>query len=317
MRRASLEVAALGRKLAGDLGGTLEAVILGEKISEEVTSLLGQYGAQQVHALEHPLLARYTARAYAMALSPLVKEVDPEIFLLAGTTLGRDLAPRVATSLGTGLAADCVHAALGEDGILVLKRPVFAGKAYAEVAIPKARPQMATIRPNVMPAGNPSPDSKPQVHRVSCALDETRVRTRVKEVVKASSGLVELSEAKIIVSGGRGMKGPENFSLLEDLAKPLGAAVGASRAAVDAGWREHKWQVGQTGKTVSPDLYVACGISGAIQHLAGMSSSKCIVAINKDPEAPILKVADYGIVGDLFAVVPLLTEEFRKLLSSS
>lgn len=317
LRRASLEVASLGRELAAGLGGTLEAVILGEKVSEEVIGVLGQYGVCRIHVLEHLLLAHYTARAYTMALTPVVKEVDPEIFLLAGTTLGRDLAPRVATRLRTGLAADCVHAALGEDGVLALRRPVYAGKAYAEVRIPESRPQMATIRPNVMPLGTPDPDSKTEIHRVSCELDEAVIRTRVKEVVKTSSGLVELGEAKIIVSGGRGMKGPENFPLLEELAKPLGAAVGASRAAVDAGWREHKWQVGQTGKTVSPDLYIACGISGAIQHLAGMSSSKCIVAVNKDPEAPIFKVADYGIVGDLFEVVPLLHEEFRKLLSGS
>lgn len=317
LRRASLEVISLGLKLAGDLGGELEAVLLGDKIADEPVGLLGQYGAARVHVLEHPLLGQYTATAYAMALTPLVRESGAEVFLLAGTSLGRDLAPRVATRLGTGLAADCVQVSVDTNGGLLLKRPVYAGKAFAEVSIPEARPQMATIRPNAVPLGTAEPDRKAEVQRVSCDLDEAKVRTRVKEVVKASGGLVELTEAKIIVSGGRGIKGPENFALIEALAKPLGAAVGASRAAVDAGWREHKWQVGQTGKTVSPDLYIACGISGAIQHLAGMSSSKCIVAINKDPEAPIFKVADYGIVGDLFQVVPSLTEEVKKLLSQS
>ncbi|MGC8811889.1 MAG: electron transfer flavoprotein subunit alpha/FixB family protein, partial [bacterium] len=206
---------------------------------------------------------------------------------------------------------------INEEGLLLAKRPVYAGKAYIEVVCPNSRPQMASVRPNVLPMVPPESGKKGEVIKVEAKVDSSSLRTAIVEVVKTAGAKVDLTEAEIIVSGGRGMKGAENFKILEELADVLHATVGASRAAVDSGWRDHADQVGQTGKVVTPNLYIACGISGAIQHLAGMGSSKVIVAINKDPDAPIFQKADYGIVEDLFKVVPLLTEEFKKLLSES
>jgi electron transfer flavoprotein alpha subunit len=224
--------------------------------------------------------------------------------------MGKDLAPRVAARLGAGLAADCIAVAV-EGGRLVATRPVFAGKAQQKVAFP-GRPALLSLRPKVFPAAAGAGRTA-RVETLEIAWSPADARARVRSVEAAAGGSVDLTEAEIIVSGGRGLKGPEHFKVIEALAEALGATVGASRAVVDAGWRPHADQVGQTGKTVSPKLYVAIGISGAIQHLAGMSSSRCIVAINKDPEAPIFKIADYGIVGDLFEVVPALTEEVKKL----
>jgi electron transfer flavoprotein alpha subunit len=226
--------------------------------------------------------------------------------------MGRDLSPRVAARLGAGLATDCTELDISDTGMLSVKRPMFAGKLFANVVFNNAKPQIASVRPNVMP-----PQENPkagEVVKLEVSVDASRVRTKLMEIKKETGARVDLTEAKIIVSGGRGMKGPENYSILEDLVTILGsqATVGASRSAVDAGWRPHSDQVGQTGKTVTPDLYIACGISGAVQHLAGMSSSKYIVAINKDPDAPIFHKADYGIVGDLFKIVPLIAEELKK-----
>jgi electron transfer flavoprotein alpha subunit len=235
---------------------------------------------------------------------------------MGATSQGKDLASRVAARLGLGLASECTSFSWEGEGELTAIRPVYAGKALATVKWEGKRPWVATLRPNVVPLLEPDLSRSAEVEEASPDWDEDVRKTRILEVVKDSGSTLDLSEAEIIVAGGRGMKGPENFTLLEDLARALGGAVGASRAAVDAGWRGHQSQVGQTGKVVSPKLYVACGISGSIQHLAGMSSSKYIVAINKDPEAPIFKVADYGIVDDLFAVVPLLTQEFRRLLGT-
>jgi electron transfer flavoprotein alpha subunit len=249
---------------------------------------------------------------HADVLADIVRRTDPAVVLMSASFRGRDLAPRLAAKLGAGLVSDVTGVEVVEDGRLRITRPIYAGKAIARV-VEKSRPQMATVRPNVFPVPPPDPSRTAQVEEVEAEVGD--IRAIVREVVQTATGRVELTEADIIVSGGRGMGGPENYALIRELADVLGAAVGASRAAVDAGWRPHSDQVGQTGKTVSPTLYIACGISGAIQHLAGMKSSRYIVAINKDPEAPIFKVADYGIVADLFTAVPLLTEEFRKLLA--
>ncbi|HHN45859.1 MAG TPA: electron transfer flavoprotein subunit alpha/FixB family protein, partial [Planctomycetes bacterium] len=248
--------------------------------------------------------------AYAAAVTKLVKEKDPAILLLAASVDGKDLSSRLVGSLATGMASDCTELRL-EGGKLIATRPVYAGKAFAEMEI-TGSPQMASLRPNVFPVVENAKAGA--VEKFDAGVDASALKTKVADVSKDTSGRVELTEATIIVSGGRGMKGPENYQIIEELANVLGAAVGASRAAVDAGWRPQTDQVGQTGKVVSPNLYVACGISGAIQHLAGMGSSKYIVAINKDDEAPIFAKADYGIVDDLFKVVPEITTEVKKIL---
>ncbi len=311
IKKVTYELLSAGRKVADSLGEELCAVLPGKGVSGLAPGL-GEYGADKVFVLESDSLEKYTTDGFANAVAALAKEKDPSAILMGCTVAGRDLAAQVAQKLGTGLMTDCTDMAL-ENGQLVFTRPIYAGKAFVKASCPEARPVMATIRPNVLSIEGTQAGRTAEA--VSAAANTGDIRQAVKDIVLQISTRPELTEADIIVSGGRGMKGPENFKLLEDLADVLGAAVGASRAAVDAGWKSHSFQVGQTGKTVSPVLYIACGISGAIQHLAGMSSSKCIVAVNKDPEANIFKVADYGIVGDLFEVVPLMTEEFKKILA--
>lgn len=311
LKKVTYELLSAGRKVADSLGEELCAVLPGKGVAG-LAAALGEYGADKVFVLESDALEKYTTDAYASAVAALAKENDPSAILLGCTVTGRDLAAQVAQKLGTGLMTDCTDMAL-EDGQLVFTRPIYAGKAFVKAACPEARPVMATIRPNVLAMDEAQPGRSAETVNMTAATGD--IRQAIKDIVLQISSRPELTEADIIVSGGRGMKGPENYVLLEELADVLGAAVGASRAAVDAGWITHSFQVGQTGKTVSPVLYIACGISGAIQHLAGMSSSKCIVAINKDPEANIFKVADYGIVGDLFEVVPLMKEEFKKILA--
>ncbi|MFZ5597272.1 MAG: electron transfer flavoprotein subunit alpha/FixB family protein [Bacillota bacterium] len=311
IKKVTYELLSAGRKVADALGEELCAVLPGKGVAG-MAAALGEYGADKVFVLESDALEKYTTDAYANAVADLAKKNEPSAILMGCTVTGRDLAAQVAQKLGTGLMTDCVDMAL-EDGQLVFTRPIYAGKAFVKAVCPEARPVMATIRPNVLPIGEVQAGRTAEAVNVSPATGD--IRQTIKDIVLQISSRPELTEADIIVSGGRGMKGPENFALLEELADVLGAAVGASRAAVDAGWKPHSFQVGQTGKTVSPVVYIACGISGAIQHLAGMSSSKCIVAINKDEEANIFKVADYGIVGDLFEVVPLLKEEFKKIMA--
>ncbi len=311
IKKVTFELLSAGRKVADSLGEELCAVLLGKGVGG-LEGKLGEYGADKVYIVDSDALENYTTDAYTNILADLAKEHQPTAILLACSASGRDVAAQVAQRLGTGLMTDCTEMAL-ENGQLVFTRPVYAGKAFVKAACPEARPVMATIRPNVLAADAPQEGRAAQA--VSVGGNTGDIRQVIKDILKQISTRPELTEADIIVSGGRGMKGPENFAILEELADVLGAAVGASRAAVDAGWKSHSFQVGQTGKTVSPVLYIACGISGAIQHLAGMSSSKCIVAINKDPEANIFKVADYGIVGDLFDVVPLLKEELKKLMA--
>ena len=309
-RKISFELAATARKLADQLGEEVCAVLCGSGI-EGIAGQLGKYGVDRVHVADAPALEPYTTDAHAMAVAKIVKENDPAILLLGASTQGKDLSGRLVGKLATGLATDCTDVKI-VDGKLLAIRPMYAGKCFGEVAI-ASFPQMATLRPNVFPATeNPKAGT---VVKFDPALDAGQLKTKVLEVQKDASGKVDLTEANIIVTGGRGMKGPEGYGILEELAAVLGATVGASRAAVDAGWRPQSDQVGQTGKIVSANLYIACGVSGAIQHLAGMSSSKFIVAVNKDAEAPIFAKADYGIVDDLFKFVPEFTKECKKLLA--
>lgn len=313
-RRVSFEVASEGRRLADALGEPLTAIALGDGAAAAAAAL-GQYGVEKVYAVDQPLLKDYLAETYVPVTALILQTVQPKVVLAAASVDGKDLSARLAARLNAGLAQDCTELKI-EGGNLKAKRPVYAGKALAWCEWAEgALPQMASCRPNVMDCLLPDASKSAEVETMGMTLPAA-VKSRVVSV-ETAAGKVDLAEAQIIVSGGRGMKGPEHFAILEALAQLLGGAVGASRAAVDAGWRPHADQVGQTGKVVTPTLYIACGISGAIQHLAGMSSSKCILAVNTDPEANIMKVADYGIVGDLFQVVPALTQEFRRLLAAS
>jgi electron transfer flavoprotein alpha subunit len=309
-RKISYEIASTARKLADQLGEEVCAVLLGSGI-EGIAGELGKYGVDKVYVADQAALDPYTTDAHAAAVAKIVKENSPSVLLFGASSQGKDLSSRLVGKLGTGMATDCVDVKV-VDGKLIAFRPMYAGKCYGEVAV-SSYPQMASLRPNVFPAvENPKAG---EVIKFDPGLDAGQIKTKVLEVQKDTGGKVDLTEANIIVSGGRGMKGPENYVILEELADVLGATVGASRAAVDAGWRPQKDQVGQTGKVVSPNLYIACGISGAIQHLAGMGTSKYIVAINKDPDAPIFARADYGVVDDLFKIVPELTKEVKKLLA--
>jgi electron transfer flavoprotein alpha subunit len=309
IKKSSLEALSEARRRAGELGVAAAAVLAGASVAGLAPSAFA-LGAAKVYVVEDPALADYSSQAYAAALAAFAAEAKPAALFFAATAMGKDLAPRVAARLGAGLASDCVKVAV-KDGALEFTRPIYAGKAFLTLRL-KTAPQLATLRPNVFPLGEPVGAAGETV-RIDAAIPADAAKGRVAETVKEESAELDVTEAEIVVSGGRGLKGPEAFALLRDLAAVLPrAAVGASRSAVDSGWIGHQHQVGQTGKTVSPQLYVAVGISGAIQHLAGMSSSKIIVAVNKDPEAPIFKVADYGIVGDLFEVLPKLTEEIKK-----
>jgi len=309
-RKVSFEIASAARKLADQLGDEVCAVVCGSGVEGKAAEL-GKYGVDRVYVADNPALEPYTTDAHAAAVAKIVKEKDPAILLLAASVQGKDLSARLVGKLATGLATDCTDLKI-DGGKLVAVRPMYAGKCFGEV-VTSSFPQMATLRPNVFAIVESAKAGAAE--KYDPGLDPAQLKTKVADIQKDVSGKIELTEANIIVSGGRGMKGPENYNILEELAGVLGAAVGASRAAVDAGWRPATDQVGQTGKTVSPNLYIACGISGAIQHLAGMSSSKYIVAINKDPEAPIFQRADYGIVDDLFKVVPEVTAAAKKLLA--
>lgn len=311
LKKTAFELASEGRKLADKLGGDLGAVVMGSA-GEQFAADLGRYGVDTVYVVEAPELESYNSEYFAQALSKVINEKKPEIVLIGHSMQGKDLAPRTGAKLGVANIADCVSFTL-EGSTLVGKRPMFAGKCYAEWISP-ASPQIATARPNVLEVVETAKAGK--VEKIAFSAETGRVTYTTKDLNLEAGGKVDLTEAEIIVSGGRGMGGPD-YSLLEEMVSIFGptAAVGASRAAVDAGWRSHGDQVGQTGKTVTPTLYVACGISGSIQHLAGMGSSKVIVAINKDSEAPIFTKADYGIVGDLFKVVPEFNKELKGLLA--
>ncbi len=309
-KKVMAEVVGEASRLAGQMGAQAEAVWLTDKAAPEGVTLLGELGARRVWLLENAAFGAYRGEVWTPVVAELAAKESPQAIFAAVTTRQREMMARLAARLGAGLSADSTALAL-EDGKLVATRPVYAGKLLSRVTWSKA-PWLVTLRPNVFRPAEAQAGAAAQVERPTVSIPAEGMRL-VERREEAATGLPELAEAEIVVSGGRGLKGPENFVILEALAKVIGAAVGASRAAVDAGWRPHRFQIGQTGRTISPKLYMGFGISGAIQHLAGMRTSKVICAVNKDPEAPIFKIADYGIVGDLFEVAPLLTAEFKKL----
>lgn len=309
--RTSLELLSKGRELADARATTLCALLPGDRV-EYLAGRLAAYGADRVVLMEHPLLAQYSTDGYAEALEKAVRALKPEILLIGATFIGRDVGPRLAARLHTGLTADCTGLAIEpETGRLLQTRPAFGGSLMATIITPGHRPQMATVRPGVMELGKKDASRETLIERLELSLSESEIRTRSVGSMQAILQCGGLSGAEVIVSGGRGMKSAEGFDLIRELADALGGSVGASRAAVESGWIEKHYQVGQTGTTVRPKLYIACGISGAIQHLAGMQSSGCIVAINKNREAPIFRIADYGIVGDVFQIVPQLIRELK------
>ncbi len=310
LKSYALEAISEGRRLADSAGGTLSVCVIGDGITD-LSTTISNYGADKVLMADDAALTVYSPGAYAKLLGDALSSSSAEVVLLSSSAMGREVAAILAAKADASLLSDIVETTWDGDH-LVVKRPVYAGKAFLRVAAKKT-PVLATLRPNVFPAEEKS--GAGTLENLPVALSDAETRVTITETVMKASSRPELTEASIIVSGGRGMGGPENYTIIEELADTLGAAVGASRAAVDAGWRPHADQVGQTGKTVSPNLYIACGISGAIQHLAGMNSSKCIVAINSDPEAPIFKVANYGIVADLFDVVPALNAAAKELLA--
>ena len=312
-KSVGLELLHPGRDLADKQGGRLVAVVIGSGV-EQAVSDAAAHGADQVIVVEGPEYKDYTTDAYTAAMYHLIEKYGPTTLLIGATPDGRDMGPRLACRIKTGLTADCTGLDIDPDsGNVAWTRPAFGGNLMATILCPDHRPQIGTVRPGVFKKSAPG-DANAEVVREEFHVAPEQIRTQLLEVIREAAGeLVDLEGADIIVSGGRGVGGPEGFAPVKALADVLGATVGAARAAVDSGWISHAHQVGQTGKTVAPKLYIACGISGAIQHLAGMSGSDCIVAINKDPDAPIFDVADYGIVGNLFEVLPVLTEEIRKL----
>ena len=311
-KNVGLELLTPGKDMAAKQGGALVAVVIGSKVDEAVKAA-SEHGADKVIVVDGPEYASYTTDAYAIALCTLVEKYGPTSMLIGATNNGRDLGPRVSCRLKTGLTADCTGLDIDEEsGNVAWTRPAFGGNLMATILCPDHRPQIGTVRPGVFKKSDAG-EAKAEVIKEDIHVDAKDIRTQVLELIKEAGGEnVDLEGAEVIVSGGRGVGGPEGFEPVKALADVLGGVVGASRAAVDAGWIAHAHQVGQTGKTVGPKLYIACGISGAIQHLAGMSGSDCIVAINKDPDAPIFDVADYGVVGNLFEVLPVLTEEIKK-----
>jgi electron transfer flavoprotein alpha subunit len=308
-KKPAFEAVRTARMLADELGGEVVAIVIGGNV-QSIAPSLGGYGANNVLVAEDEKLSSYASSAYARIVAEAALAQQATIVVMSATALGKDLAPRVAVKLDAGLASECTHLNV-QSGEVIATRPVFAGKALAQLKLTSAV-KVFTLRPNVFASGE-STGNTGTVEKLSINVTDQDLSSVVKEV-KQSSGKLDVAEANIIVTGGRGLKGPEGFGMIEDLAGALGAAVGASRAVVDAGWRPHEEQVGQTGKTVSPSLYVAVAVSGAIQHLAGMSSSKYIVAINKDKDAPIFQVATYGIVADAFEIVPAMAAEVKKLL---
>jgi electron transfer flavoprotein alpha subunit len=311
----TLELLSEGRKLADELGAEVSLVLAGQGV-EGLVPTAAAYGADRVYLVEHEVLAQYRTDPFTSVICGLINKYKPEIVLIGATTMGRDLASRIAARIGAGLTADCTGLAIDpETRLLMQTRPAFGGNVMATIVCRNARPQMSTVRPRVMKKSEPDTSRQAEIIRQSVELNEKSIVSKILEVIREEgSNELDVQEAEIIVSGGRGLRKPENFALIRELAEVLGAAVGASRATVDAGWIPAYHQVGQTGKTVQPKLYVACGISGAVQHLAGMSSADCIVAINSDPSAPIFSVAHYGLVGDLFEVVPALTKALKREL---
>ncbi|MCM8771018.1 MAG: electron transfer flavoprotein subunit alpha [Candidatus Omnitrophica bacterium] len=314
IQSVSYELLGKAQELAHKLKCQVGAVLLGNNLDDLLDEIIG-HGADKVYLVQAPELFHFQDEPYTNILVELIKKYKPEILLCGATAIGRSLISRVAVKIRTGLTADCTGLDIEPERKLLLQtRPAFGGNIMATIITPNHRPQMATVRHKVMPIKPPDKHRKGKIIRENFNGVLLRSRSRLLDVIEEVETLVNLAEADIIVSGGRGMQAKENFKLLEELAHVLGAGVGASRAAVDSGWMPYSHQVGQTGRTVAPKIYIACGISGQIQHLVGMQSSKIIVAINKDPDAPIFKIATYGIVGDLFEIVPLLTKRFREVL---
>ena len=309
----SYEMLSEARKLADQLSTQVSAVLMGSGVTDYAKDAIS-YGADVVYLCDDEQLKDYRTETYCKVLADLVKEHEPEILLLSASTNGRDLAGRLSSRLETGLASDCVGLQLDEEKNLVATRPMYGGNIMADIIFPEKRPAMCTIRSNAF--SKEQPDQSRTGEIISVSLEEVELRTAVRELIAKAGGEISLTDAQIIVSGGRGLGDPSGFELIRQLADTLHAAVGASRAAVDAGWIPYEHQVGQTGKTVSPKLYIACGISGALQHLAGMKTSDVIVAINKDEDAPIFQVANYGIVGDLYKVIPVMIEELQRVFES-
>lgn len=312
IKGVSLELLGQGRKMADDLGEKLVAIIPGNEI-EDFAKMAIHYGADEAIVVDQKELKDYSTDGYTKAMCTLIKKYNPAVLLIGATNNGRDLGPRVSSRMQTGLTADCTELGVDSETRLVKwTRPAFGGNLMAIILCPDYRPQIGTVRPGVFKKPEEDTGRKGEIIHETVEFGPDEIRTRIVEVITEAGGAdVNLEEAEIIVSGGRGVGGPEGFEVLKELADEIGAQIGASRAAVDSGWISSLHQVGQTGKSVGPKIYIACGISGAIQHVAGMSSSDVIIAINKDPDAPIFNIADYGIVGDLFEIIPELTKRIR------
>ena len=323
----ALELIGKGKELAKDLNTDVTAVLIGSDV-KGLVDVLAEYGADKVIVVDDPELKDYRTEPYAHALASVINEFKPDVMLVGATAIGRDLGPRVSARVHTGLTADCTQLDIGDFPMnpvpgketkhnqLLMTRPAFGGNTIATIACPDFRPQMATVRPGVMQKAERVAGAKAEVIEFNPGFTPDNKYVEILEVVKAVSDVADIMDAKILVSGGRGVGSPENFKILEDLADALGGTVSCSRAVVDSGWKPRDLQVGQTGKTVRPQVYFAIGISGAIQHVAGMEEADIIVAINKDEDAPIFDVADYGVVGDLNKIVPQLTEEIKKAVAA-
>lgn len=319
----ALELIGKGKDLAKDLNTTVTAVLVGSNVMG-LTEILGEYGADRVIVVDDPELKEYRTEPYTHALSSVIEKYKPDVFLIGATAIGRDLGPRVCARIHTGLTADCTQLDIGDFPLvptpgkeqkhnqLLMTRPAFGGNTIATIACPEFRPQMATVRPGVMQKLPREAGRKAEIEEFNPGFVPNEKYVEIMEVVKAVSNVADIMDAKILVSGGRGVGSPENFKILDELAEAIGGTVSCSRAVVDAGWKPKDLQVGQTGKTVRPHVYFAIGISGAIQHVAGMEESDIIIAINKDESAPIFDVADYGVVGDLNKIVPMLTEKIKE-----
>ncbi|NDW11875.1 electron transfer flavoprotein subunit alpha/FixB family protein [Bacteroides sp. 214] len=314
IQNVAFELLTKARELADTLNEKVYAILLGDKIADKAIECV-YFGADTVLCVDAPELKEYITEPYAQAVCQLVKEYHPSILLIGATTIGRDLGPRVSARLGTGLTADCTALAISEDRDLMMTRPAFGGNLMATILCKEHRPQMSTVRPGVMRIGVRDTHRKGDVKQVKITFDSSKFKVRLVKTVKEEKQLVDITEANILVSGGRGVGNSEGFEMLRDFAKTINAEVSSSRAMVDAGVMSHDRQVGQTGKTVRPDVYFALGISGAIQHLAGMEESEFIIAINKDKFAPIFQAADLGIVGDVKQIIPLLIEKLKSLKS--
>ncbi|MDD3569839.1 MAG: electron transfer flavoprotein subunit alpha/FixB family protein [Lachnospiraceae bacterium] len=312
IQKVGIELLGEATKLAGDLGQKVVAILLGSNIKDKAEKCI-RYGADKVVVVDAPELEEYLTEPYAKALTQIIKTHEPEIILFGATSIGRDLAPRVSARIHTGLTADCTGLAIAEDTkLLMMTRPAFGGNIMATIMCKEHRPQMATVRPGVMKALTKDASRKGEIEEIKVEFTAADTAVKIREIVKDTKKAVDITEAKYLVSGGRGIGSAAGFDMLKELAEVLGGEISSSRANVDAGWIDRSRQVGQTGKTVRPDLYVACGISGAIQHVAGMEGAEYIIAINKNDTAPIFDLADLGFVGDVKAIIPKLTEALKK-----